>query len=195
LTKIDTALIDRLTVPASLHDVEGRFLHLNAAGERASGFSNAAMIGKDILDAVPREARSSVLAQFRRAIESGEPTDFETVFVHGDGDVRGVRAQHFPLFEGDVVVGVLILAYDVRQPRETVPIDGEKQLTPRQHEILELVASGLSTTEIAAKLSLSIETVRNHLRGVRHQLEARTRMEAVATAQRLGLLPPKPFRP
>jgi PAS domain S-box-containing protein len=195
VTNIDTTLIDRLTVPASLHDVEGRFLHLNAAGERASGFSNAKMHGKSILDPVPREARSSVLAQFRRAIESGEPTDFETVFVDGDGHVRGVRVQHFPLFEGDVVVGVLILAYDVRQPRGTVPIDMEKHLTRRQHEILELVASGLSTTEIAEKLSLSTETVRNHLRSVLHELEAHSRVEAVATAQRLGLLPPRPFRP
>jgi PAS domain S-box-containing protein len=194
VTTIDTTLVDRLTVPASLHDIEGRFLHLNAAGERASGFSNAKMLGRSILDPVPQGARASVLAQFRRAIESGEPTDFETVFVHGDGDVRGVRAQHFPLFEGDVVVGVLILAYDVRRPGGTVPVERQKQLTPRQHEILELVASGLSTTEIAEKLSLSVETVRNHLRGVRDELEAHTRVEAVATAQRLGLLPPKPFR-
>lgn len=195
MTSIDTTLIDRLTVPASLHDVEGRFLHLNAAGERASGFSNAKMRGKSLVDPVPQAARASVLAQFRRAVESGEPTDFETVFVDGDGYVRGVRAQHLPLFEGDVLVGVLILAYDVRQPGGTVSTEVQKQLTPRQHEILELVASGLSTTEIAEKLSLSTETVRNHLRSVLHELDAHTRVEAVATAQRLGLLPPKLLRP
>jgi PAS domain S-box-containing protein len=195
LTDFDVSLVDRLAVPASLHDVEGRFLHLNAAGERASGFSSVKMRGKSLLDPVPPEARSAVSAQFRRAIESGEPTDFETVFVDGDGHVRGVRAQHLPLFEGDVVVGVLILAYDVLQPRETAPTGTQTRLTQRQHEILELVASGLSTAEIAARLSLSTETVRNHLRHVLRELDAHTRVEAVATAQRLGLLPPKPFRP
>ena len=195
MTDFDVSLVDRLSVPASLHDVEGRFLHLNAAGERASGFSNAKMRGKSLVDPVPPEARSAVSAQFRRAIESGEPTDFETVFVDGDGHVRGVRAQHLPLFEGDVVVGVLILAYDVLQPHETAPTDTQTRLTQRQHEILELVASGLSTAEIAARLSLSTETVRNHLRHVLRELDAHTRVEAVATAQRLGLLPPRPFRP
>ena len=193
MTDLDVSLIDRLSVPASLHDVDGRFLHLNAAGERATGFSSAKLRGRTILDPVPQEARAGVLAQFRKAVESGEPTDFETVFVDSDGVVRGVRAQHLPLLDGDAVVGVLILAYDVRNP-DPAKLDSKTRLTRRQHEILELVASGMSTNEIATDLSLSVETVRNHLRRLLHELDAHTRVEAVATAQRLGLLPPKPFR-
>ena len=194
MTNIDTSLIDRLTVPASLHDVDGRFLHLNAAGERASGFTSAKMLGRSLTEPVPPPARAAVAAQFRRAVESGEPTDFETVFVDGNGDVRGVRAQHLPLLEGDAVVGVLILAYDVRQPVDPRKLGGGTKLTRRQHEILELVAAGRSTAEIAAELSLSVETVRNHLRRLMHELDAHTRVEAVAVAQRLGLLPPRPLR-
>ncbi|HEY4413656.1 MAG TPA: PAS domain-containing protein [Gaiellaceae bacterium] len=194
MTDLDVSLIDRLTIPASLHDVEGRFLHLNAAGERASGFSSAKLRGRSFTEPVPPQARAAVTAQFRRAVESGEPTDFETVFVDGNGDVRGVRAQHLPLLEGDVVVGVLILAYDVRQPADPRKLGGETKLTRRQREILELVAAGTSTADIAAELSLSVETVRNHLRGLLHELDAHTRVEAVAVAQRLGLLPPRPFR-
>jgi PAS domain S-box-containing protein len=194
VTDIDFSLIDRLSVPASLHDREGRFLHLNAAGERASGFSSAKLRGRPYTDPVPPEARATVVAQFRRAVESGEPTDFETVFVDGDGVVRGVRAQHLPLFEGDAVVGVLILAYDVRRQLDPRKLDSETKLTRRQNEILELVAAGKSTADIATELSLSTETVRNHLRRILHELGAHTRVEAVATAQRLGLLPPKPFR-
>ena len=76
-----------------------------------------------------------------------------------------------------------------------VVLNGSTQLTCRQHEILELVASGLSTKEIARELSLSIETVRNHLRRILHALGVHTRVEAVVTAQRLGLLPPRPLRP
>ena len=195
MTAFDLSLVDRLSVPASLHDADGRFLHLNAAGERASGFSSEKMRGRSLVDPVPQEARAAVMAQFHRAVESGEPTDFETVFVDGDGQVRGVRAQHLPLLDGDSVVGVLILAYDVRQPNGAVVLNGSTQLTCRQHEILELVASGLSTKEIARELSLSIETVRNHLRRILHALGVHTRVEAVVTAQRLGLLPPRPLRP
>jgi len=194
VTELDVSLIDRLAIPASLHDVEGRFLHLNAAGERASGFSSAKLRGRSLTEPVPPEARAAVAAQFQRAIESGEPTDFETVFVDGNGDVRGVRAQHLPLLEGDAVVGVLILAYDVRRPADPRELGGRPKLTRRQHEILELVAAGRSTAEIAAELSLSVETVRNHLRRLLHELDAHTRVEAIAIAQRLGLLPPRPFR-
>ncbi|MGH2973003.1 MAG: PAS domain-containing protein [Gaiellaceae bacterium] len=194
MKEIDVSLVDRLSIPASLHDVEGRFLHLNAAGERASGFSNAKMRGRSLTDPVPPEQRASVVAHFRRAVESREPTDFETVFVDGSGEVRGVRAQHLPLLEGDAVVGVLILAYDVRRPADPRTLNGRAKLTRRQHEILELVAAGRSTADIATELSLSVETVRNHLRRLLHELDAHTRVEAVAIAQRLGLLPPRPFR-
>lgn len=195
MTDIDASLIDRLTVAASLHDAEGRFLHMNAAGERASGFSSAKMRGRSYTEPVPPEARALVVAQFRHAVESGEPTDFETVFVDGNGVVRGVRTQHLPLFEDGAVVGVLILAYDVRMPVEPRKLDGQTKLTPRQHEILELVAAGWATAEIAKELSLSLETVRNHLRRLLRELGAHTRVEAIATARRLGLLPPKLFRP
>ncbi len=81
------------------------------------------------------------------------------------GHLRGVRAQHLPLRHGDQIVGVLILAFDMRQPpSEPIGREPQPQLTPRQREILELIASGLSTSEIASKLTLSTETVRNHLR-------------------------------
>lgn len=196
LEGIDLWLVDSLVVPASLHDVEGRFLHMNAAAELASGISNAQMVGRHYLDLLPPEAREHVEAQFRRAVEHGEPTDFETVFVDGAGHLRGVRAQHLPLRSGDEVVGVLILAFDVhRLPPETIGAQPMPRLTPRQHEVLDLLASGLSTSEIANELTLSTETVRNHLRSVFRELHAHTRPEAIAAARRLGLLAGPILRP
>ena len=189
LLDVDLWLVDSLVVPASLHDVEGRFVHMNAAAERALGSSNARMLGRHFTEPVPPEAREKVAAQFRRAMERGEPTDFETVFVDTSGQLRGVRAQHLPLRYGGEIVGVLILAFDVRQPpSEPIGLEPQPHLTPRQREILDLIASGLSTSEIARELALSTETVRNHLRGVFRELHAHTRLEAIATAQRLGLL-------
>jgi PAS domain S-box-containing protein len=195
VTGLDFSLVDRLSVPASLHDVDGRFLHMNASAERVLAKSIADMRGRRYTDPVPPEARESVEAHFRRAVEQRQPTDFETVFTDANGEVRGVRAQHLPLIEGDEVVGVLILAFDVRRPMMHALLDPPPQLTPRQREILELIASGRSTAEIARELILSTETVRNHLRGLLRELHAHTRVEAIATAQRHGLLAAPPLRP
>jgi PAS domain S-box-containing protein len=189
LQAADLWLVDSILVPASLHDVDGRFVHMNAAAERASGYSNAQLVGRNHTDLLRPEARENVETQFRRAVERGEPTDFETVFVDAGGNLRGVRAQHLPLHDGDTIVGVLILAFEVRRPpTEPIRLKPDPRLTPRQREILDLIASGLSTAEVARELTLSPETVRNHLRNASKELRAHTRVEAIATAQRLGLL-------
>jgi len=177
LKEVDLSLVDSLVVPASLHDVDGRFVHMNAAAERASGLSKAKLLG-------------------RRAVECGEPTDFETVFVDASGQVRGVRAQHLPLRSGDAIVGVLILAFAARRPpSESAGLEPHPRLTPRQREILDLIAAGLSTSEMATKLTISTETVRNHLRSVFKELDVHTRLEAIVTARRLGLLAPPALGP
>jgi len=107
-----------------------------------------------------------------------------------------VRAQHLPLRSGGEIVGVLILAFDVsRPPSEPIGPEPQPRLTPRQHEILDLIASGLSTPEIAKLLSISTETVRNHLRSVFRELHVHTRLEAIAAARRLGLLAPPVLGP
>ncbi len=61
-------------------------------------------------------------------------------------------------------------------------------LTPRQREVLLLLADGLSTPAIAARLGLSKETVRNHVRAVLAELGCHSRLEAVVEARRRGLL-------
>ena len=196
LQNVDLWLVDSLVVPASLHDLEGRFVHTNAAAERASGKSNAWLRGRHFSQLLHPDAREHVEEQFRRATEDGEPTDFETVFVDASGHVRRVRAQHFPLRSGDAIVGVLILAFEVRQPPSgAIDLQPHPHLTPRQRAILELIASGRSTAEIAKELTLSTDTVRNHLRGVFRELHVHTRIEAIATAHRLGLLAAPALKP
>jgi PAS domain S-box-containing protein len=189
LLDIDVGLVDSLVVPASLHDVRGRFVCVNAAAERASGRSNAWWRGRHFTEPLPPEAREKVAEQFQRAVERGEPTDFETVFVDASGQLRGVRAQQLPLRVGEAIVGILILAFEVPQAAfEPSAIEREPRLTRRQREILELIASGHSTSDIATRLTLSNETVRNHVRGLLRELQVHTRLEAIAAARRLGLL-------
>jgi PAS domain S-box-containing protein len=193
LDGFDFTLVERLGVPATVHDTSGRIVYMNAASERASGFRRKDMVGQSYLKTVPQEAKAFVEAHFRRAAEQGEPTEFETPYVDGDGILRGVRAQQLPIRENGEIVGVLVIAFDVRPGLKPVNVSSAPHLTERQREVLELLASGLTTSEIARELTLSTETVRNHIRSIFRELGAHTRPEALATADRLGLLAPPAF--
>lgn len=61
-------------------------------------------------------------------------------------------------------------------------------LSERELEVLQHVAEGLSNKEIAEKLSLSVNTVKDYVERVFRKLRARNRADAVAKAQRLGLV-------
>ena len=61
-------------------------------------------------------------------------------------------------------------------------------LTPREREVLGLLAQGQSKEAIAQRLFLSANTVRNHIQNILGKLGAHSRLEAVATATREGLI-------
>lgn len=61
-------------------------------------------------------------------------------------------------------------------------------LTGRELEVLHLVALGRGTADIATELGISQHTVRNHVRHFRSKLNASTKLEAVITALRQGIL-------
>lgn len=66
-------------------------------------------------------------------------------------------------------------------------------LTPRETEILRLIADGMSNPRIAAKLYLSVYTIKNHVHRILDKLGVTNRREAVALARdRQWLTPPKP---
>jgi len=70
--------------------------------------------------------------------------------------------------------------------RQPAPL--ARRLTPRQHEILQLMASGLSSPDIAVRLGIRPATVRLHVRQILRRLGAATRTQAVSRAYRLGLV-------
>jgi DNA-binding NarL/FixJ family response regulator len=63
---------------------------------------------------------------------------------------------------------------------------GRKLLSPREREVLELLAHGLSGEDAAKQLYLSSETVRTHVRNAMAKLDASTRVHAVALAMQRG---------
>jgi DNA-binding NarL/FixJ family response regulator len=65
-------------------------------------------------------------------------------------------------------------------------------LSQREHEILELLAADRGTEAISAKLGVTPATVRTHVKSVLRKLHVHSRQEAIAEAQRQGLLPSAP---
>ena len=64
------------------------------------------------------------------------------------------------------------------------------ELSQRQSEILESIARGLTNKEIATQLDISLESVKSHVKVILEKLEASSRTEAAAIAQRKNLLKP-----
>lgn len=71
-------------------------------------------------------------------------------------------------------------------PRSDLP--ATRKLSPRELEVLRLVSLGTGTVRIAEQLGISPHTVRNHVRNLREKLGADSKLAAVLTALRLGIL-------
>ena len=67
-------------------------------------------------------------------------------------------------------------------------VPAESIITKREEEVLQLIAEGLSTTEVATKLFISVKTVKNHLASVYQKLDSRDRTQAVVRAVKMGII-------
>ena len=66
--------------------------------------------------------------------------------------------------------------------------DADRVVTKREVEVLQLIADGCSTPEVAERLFISQKTVKNHLASIYHKLDARDRTQAVLQAVRMGIV-------
>ena len=75
-----------------------------------------------------------------------------------------------------------------RSQRDAAQHALRQRLTPRETEVLQLMARGLDNTELAARLGITVATVRVHVQSVIEKLEAHSRLEAVVRANDHGLV-------
>ncbi len=151
--------------------------------------------------------RDRVEAEVNRALETGAPIDFEFRIVRPDGRVRRLHSRAELVVDGEGhPMHMTGTAQDVTEMRaaaealeQTAVVLGRraadlhslqngdapddalaKALTPRQLEILALVAEGLSNAEIARRLFLGESTVKWHVRKILRALHVSNRAQAVA---------------
>jgi LuxR family maltose regulon positive regulatory protein len=92
----------------------------------------------------------------------------------------------------------LLAAFPLEEPDEgaspTTPAAGTRLAEPlsaRELEVLPLIAEGLTNQEIAARLYLSLHTVKAHARNIYAKLGVSSRTQAAARGRALGLLSPR----
>jgi DNA-binding NarL/FixJ family response regulator len=84
----------------------------------------------------------------------------------------------------------LISEFARLRPTAPAPPAAVSELTPRETEVLRLLAEGLSNPEIADRLVITEETVKTHVSRVLHKLALRDRAQAVVLAYESGLVRP-----
>jgi DNA-binding NarL/FixJ family response regulator len=105
--------------------------------------------------------------------------------------LRNASAQQLSSASLAVAAGLFALDEAVVEPwiaPRPAPLESLVSLTPREHEVLALMAEGLSNKWIASRLGISEHTVKFHVNSILDKLEADTRTDAVVRAARQGLL-------
>ena len=106
-----------------------------------------------------------------------------TAIVLKESPLLDLRRAIGSALEGQVYLDPSLAPFALGRSQPPSP-----SLTPREADVLALLAEGLSHEEIGSRLSISAETVRTHVRKACDRLGAATRTQAVATALREGLI-------
>jgi pimeloyl-ACP methyl ester carboxylesterase/DNA-binding CsgD family transcriptional regulator len=160
-TSAHTDIVDRL------QSVKAPTLVLHSVGDERIPFDEARLLASLIPDAylVPLQSKNHLL------------TADEPAWQVALANVRHFLATGTPIPE---------------LPGQTeMPMPGAGQLTPREIEVLRLIAEGRSNQEIAQQLVISINTVTNHVKNILGKTGTANRTEAAGFAHRQGLTTPR----
>ena len=172
------ALLDERRVNVEVNDAMARLL----------GAPRDELIGTRVDAHLAPEECATLEQEWRQVWKAGDWSGERTA-VRGDGArVRVHYAARTGQVGGRKLVILVLMQFE---PDRTTPRPRPDlgELTPREREILQLVALGHSSPQIASELVISPETVRTHVRNAMAKLGARTRAQLVAIALSDRLIP------
>jgi PAS domain S-box-containing protein len=178
--------VDELAAPAYVIDRDGRISWVNRAGVELFGD----LRGTQFLERVAPEHRQVARTNFTKKVVGKTSSQvFDTVAIDREGGRIPMRVTSAPLRRDDQIVGIFGVAVPLAPTSrvERSPLD---DLTPRQLEVLRLLAEGLETPQIAHRLGVAEETARNHIRALLRATGAHSRLEVVLMGFRSGALHP-----
>jgi DNA-binding NarL/FixJ family response regulator len=112
-----------------------------------------------------------------------------SAFLTKDSSMQEVVATAIATAAGEALSAELAnsILSEFTGERAAAPVQASP-LTNREEEILQLIADGYSTSEVASRLFISGKTVKNHLASIYSKLDARDRTQAVLSAVRIGII-------
>jgi two-component system nitrate/nitrite response regulator NarL len=122
------------------------------------------------------------------AVDAGV-TAYLTKDATGDQILEAVRRASM----GEVLIPVALFARAIARQRGVAAVNRERErllaeFTPREFDILHLIAEGLSTIAMSQRLGIAPHTVEWHVRHVIEKLEVHSKLQAVIAAARKGLI-------
>jgi PAS domain S-box-containing protein len=180
-------LFDRSTVPMSLLSSDRTLIDVNDAMARLFETDREALIGVNYMSFIPEEDHENANATWEELNAAGHWLGHRRVFTSAGTPIEmnySVVTVDLP-GHGPAYLIVTINSHgDEVDPPEPQPAAA---LTPREREVVMLVALGHTGAEIAEQLGLSPETVRSHVRNAMAKTGSHTRAQlvAVAAARRL----------
>ena len=173
-------------------DAKMRIIHWNAAVERLTGVPASEALGRPCWDVLRgADERGGVVCHAgcsgARLAREGWPVPCHRMVIRsGEGTKRVLASTISMRREGAEPIILHVL-----RGIEPLP-DGDRRcvvrLTPRQLEVVRLLADGIPAKVIARQLGIAEVTVRNHIHATLRQLRCHSQLAAVAEARRLGVL-------
>lgn len=177
-------LLEAVAVPAYIVDNDLRVRWQNKASKELVGDLRGRLEGSS--QVVPEDLDRARDA-FTQKQNGAEHAEVELSVLRRDGTLVRIAVSSVPLKNpaGQMIgsFGLIQVLGELDQASERAP-----RLSPRERETLALLAAGHSTVEMAERMAISKETVRNHVKRVLRALDASSRVEAVAKARRAGLV-------
>jgi len=125
------------------------------------------------------------------ALALAEPGSFIRLFVDEGMPMAHLLSEAAALGMMPDYIGKLLAAFEAEEHKSAISPPSQplvEPLSPRELEVLGLIAQGLSNREISERLFLALNTVKGHNRRIYGKLHVQRRTEAVARARELGLV-------